>query len=227
MISDEMLYQIMPQLGEGFLNELNEKVDEAPIHRYSLRFKVKMRALINKVNRQERAKTVQQFKPLRVLAVAIIAIIATTITVFAVPALRNAVIQMFRNSTEVTFNVSESSAVGSAPMLLYAPEYIPDGFALSKSSGDEDTKSNLMVYKDANNNVIDFSQHALENFSININTNGEEFEEIEVNNHKMHYSSSMGMQTLWWNDEQCFYIISSNLDKNELIKIAKATRLKK
>lgn len=224
---DDMLYELMPRIREELLWRM--ALDEEPARHVSLLFRIKMWLMIKQNSGgATRIPSPTRTRPVRVrfVIVAIVTAVMLTVTAFAaIPQLRSAAWHVYQRYTEVFFDTSESEAHAEAPFVLYAPTYIPAGFTQTENFIGEGTKSLFIVYRNNKQDKIIFNQGGLEGLSVALNTEGVELVETEINGTKAYYYSNIGMQSVFWYDDNYSYLVSSNLDKNTVIKIAESVEV--
>lgn len=204
-----------------FLNALPG--DEAIGHHFSLEFERKMRALIRMSTKRNRS----YFKKRLVTAIA--AILLLIATAMSVSAVRHAVFDfvalVYEKFTHFYFDTSRGAAPSEAPdsnFALYLPGFIPEGFE-EKISDIYESAYIYRCYKNGNDN-IDFYQRDIEGVSIDINTEGVIWEEIEFNGFTAKYYSNKGVQNLIWYDDNYMFMVSSTLDRETVFKIAESVK---
>lgn len=105
----------------------------------------------------------------------------------------------------------------------YYPDYLPEGFAFYKATGgDKKHKKKVIYFKDADEQIIVFSQGGL-NDANSIMINNEEVikQESEVKGYPAYYIlCETGETTLIWNQSEHGFMLYSPLTIDELQKIA-------
>lgn len=140
--------------------------------------------------------------------------------VMSVGALRNAVIEMIFNTTDVGTDIN----FVAAPVPDDPPEskaefgYLPEGFTLVK----EDVKSRMELYTFENGEQyfgVDITQ-ITDGGSTTIDTENAEIEYMTINGWQAVYSEKPEIQILFWADDAYSYCISGNIGRDEIVQIA-------
>lgn len=142
--------------------------------------------------------------------------------VMSVGALRNAVIEMIFNTTDVGTDINFVEA--PAPDEPVDPEskagfgYLPEGFVLVK----EDVKSRMENYMYENGEqyfYVGITQ-ITDGGSTTIDTENAEIEYMTINGWQAIYSEKPEVQILFWADDAYSYCISGNIGRDEIVQIA-------
>lgn len=142
--------------------------------------------------------------------------------VMSVGALRNAVIEMIFNTTDVSTEIRFVAA--PAPDEPAAPEskaqfgYLPEGFVLVK----EDVKSRMENYTFKNGKqyfYIGITQ-VTDGSTAGIDTENAYVEYMTINGWQAVYSEKPEVQILFWADDSYSYCISGNIGRDEIVQIA-------
>jgi hypothetical protein len=142
-----------------------------------------------------------------ILIAAILLSFATT--VFAIPSYREFIVDKFSNHSE--YNVADTKNAEKVTALKL--NYIPDGF--EKTEEYEYT----LIYKkgDKSFSVAKYQLSA----NINFDTEEYESENIKINNiDAIYYRSNTNQNGIIFNNGKYIFIISGNIDKETLVKIA-------
>lgn len=225
-ISDELLYQVLADIEAVYLQELPE---QAPEHRFSEQFEKRMRKLIKEQKRSPQARKAITFTKRAVLVLAALLAMAFG-TVMSVEGLRvqffKLVSEVFEKYTAITFDKNEAVSTGSDSFVQYELSYIPEGFSVESEICEPVTGMIFTAYRNETGSKIEFSQDTLENVSMSINTEGVNQEKMSINGCDAYYFSNIGMQSIYWFDDEYLYMISSDLDKEVVLKIAKSIKIK-
>ena len=226
-LSDEMLYKAMPDVETLLLSKLPEQIPE---HSFSRRFERRMRKLIQS---EKRSPQMRGFiKQAKHVAVIILAILVMSFgTVMSVQALRvqffRLITQAFERYTSVTFEQTGSELIQNEDFVLYQISDVPQGFKKAEELCDPDAKINYVTYRNESGSKIEFSQESLETVSMSVNTEGVSHEKTEINGCEAYYYSNIGMQSVYWFDDEYLYMVTSDLDKYTVLKLAKSTKIAK
>ncbi|WP_417204726.1 DUF4367 domain-containing protein [Acetoanaerobium sticklandii] len=155
-----------------------------------------------------------------------IALVGIFVTTMSVEAFR---IKLFNIVTEVTEKYTKVSIVETENSLesqidwesYYLPEYITERFTYSKSENFGDIK--IVFYSDAKGKEIQFSQTPV-NPEYQIDTEDAVVTDVTVNGEKGILIEKEGLLTLiWTTDEKTFHIIGE-IEKDEIMKMAKSLK---
>lgn len=155
-----------------------------------------------------------------------IALVGIFLTTMSVEAFR---IKLFNIVTEVTEKYTKVSIIETENGLesqldwdaYYAPEYIPEGHNYSNSENFGEIK--IIFYSNVAGKEIQFSQTPV-NPEYQIDTEDAIVTEIIVNAEKGFLVEKEGLLTLiWTNGERTFHIIGE-IEKDEIIKMAKSLK---
>jgi hypothetical protein len=194
--------------------------DEAIEHEFSSVFERKMRALIRMSYRRNRS----HFKKRLVTAIA--AILLLIATAMSVSAVRHAVFDfialVYEKFTHFYYDASKSAAPSKAPdsdFVLLLPGFIPEGFEIETR---EFNKGTYVYHYKKGEDYITYYQRNIEGVSMDINTEGLIWEQIEFNGVAAKYYSNQGVQNLIWYDDNYMFMILSTLDRDTVFKIAES-----
>ncbi|WP_418706550.1 DUF4367 domain-containing protein [Anaerotruncus massiliensis (ex Liu et al. 2021)] len=198
---------------------------EPPAHDFSRRFQRRMRRLMREADRP-RALRVAVRGTRRAAALLLATAVVGMAAVMSVDALRtrffDILIETYQKYSQVFFQ-KDAGYVRPEEFLYREPAYIPDGFELVFS---EYIEGVALEYEDGEGGSISYLQSWQSGTGIQLNTEGVELEETEVNGWPGYYYSNKGTQSMLWYDDYYVYQILSSLDKDEVEKIAKSTKLK-
>ena len=210
---------------------------------YDERFNEQMSSLDNrephtfsKKHEKEMAKLIKrQRKPYfnlictagRRAACIIVAIVVFSASALSVKAVREAVFK-FITSIFSDHNVVEieHDSDTSYPETIQEEYYIsdlPEGFI--QSQVDKTDKSFYIVYSYEERHII-FEQHTLSTFKLNIDNEHNHFEEYTDPNGTVYkIATSKDNTMIMWSNEDYVFMISSNLNKDDTLKLCKSTKL--
>ena len=199
------------------INALPENIIE---HKFSRRFKRKMKHLISRNRITEPIVIGRPVYLRRRLIAVLIAIILLLASVMSVSAIREKVleliIEVYEKYTQLFFEKSQSTNTSSENFSIYVPTYIPDGFSLVY----EDMDGTVLLEYEKGNEYISYRQVCPDEVSMHINTEGIELEDFIFNDLPAKYYSNGGVQNLIWYDNSYMYRVSSTLDKTTVLRIA-------
>lgn len=196
-----------------------------PAHGFSKRFLRKMRRLERDADRPKVLRIAAR-ETRRAACVLLAAAVVGMAAVMSVEGLRtrffDILIETYQKYSQVFFQKDEEYA-HPREFLYREPTYIPEGFELTFS---EYVEGVGLEYEDGEGGSISYLQSWQSGTGIQLNTEGVELEETTVNGWPGYYYSNKGTQTLLWYDDYYVYTVLSSLDKEEVEKIAKSTKLK-
>ncbi|HCC35422.1 MAG TPA: hypothetical protein DEQ02_07235 [Ruminococcaceae bacterium] len=201
---------------------------ECPISE-SKDFDKKMRRLLRKETNVLYVKFGRYAK--RAAIVLLAGLITATITVFSVEALRDKFFDwwfsVFPSHTRVEFtNVEQIYGADTYDKLKQynLPTYIPQGFILIKTV--EAKNNHRLVFQNEFDGWIILDIQILhEGSHVNLNTENAESELISINGSEGLYTYKDGDSITAWSNANAFFMLSCNLTKDEVLKIANSTKI--
>ncbi len=162
----------------------------------------------------------------RVACIVIAALITLTSITFGVKAIREAVIEFFVETFEKFSIVGFKEDVSESLEYIetyYIPTYIPEGYELKF---DDKLLSYRNIEYESKNNLILFRQNLIHTKSTYLDTEDASYEEVSVLDKKAFYTVKDKIALLYWNNSKYSFFIQteSNLEKEELIKIAESIK---
>ena len=204
------------KLGEQYLAEYDDGVEVE----FSEEYKAGKAKMLKEYNRKTAIKKSLKISSRIAIILLCISILSGGIAVVSVDALRikvfNMVIEIFHTYSKMNTDKNGGYRFSNEYITL---EYVPNGFesaettifdemiSLQFSENDKFFNVSVITYEEAGDN--------------NINTEESEFIEIEINGYDGSYISKDGINAITWHDDNYTYRILSNIEKNELLKIAK------
>lgn len=176
---------------------------------------------------QKRAGSKKKIRMIILIAAAMIAL--GGITVAACEPLREWIVSLFVEEYEDHIDVktfSGSEADFEVPEIsgYYIPEYIPDGFTLKEE--DYTGCGVWMYWETIDGKNFDYSQNPLDSSCL-IDNERHTNENITVNGDNAVLSYNEKTCSIFWNNQKYTFLISGNLSKEEIIKIAESVKLHK
>lgn len=159
----------------------------------------------------------------------IIAISVAVLTV-SVDAFRVRVFNLIIENTEKYLGIKiEEEGQGKDNLFedikgYYIPGYIPEGFEMDTIENPGDIV--IITYKNQNNNYLKFNQSSNES-SFQLDSEDAVIEEVNINGIEGITIAKEDFIILYWNDKESSFYILSNIELEELIKMAKSLELKK
>jgi hypothetical protein len=196
--------------------------EDAKKHVFSENFGKKMDALIEREKRRDTGKVFRKWG-LRAAVFFVALLAVATVTVYSVEALRVPVVNFFTEwgdqSISIQAQPAEMSYAEYAEKIhgRYLPAYIPVGYHVN------DITLDSVEYTDKNNNSIIFKILG-DTFSAEIDSEGAQYEESEVNGKPARYYFTKGMAHLIFEYGGIQFLLTTGFDKPETIKIAESLR---
>lgn len=214
--TDEMLREAVIKADICELEALPE--DHEIEYEFSKRFERRMRKLVRRSKTGNPAGRVVFLRKRAVaLAAAIVILFASAMSVSAVrAAVFEFITEVYEKFTHIFFEESPPSQESADEFIIRRPSFIPEGFELIS----EKTAGHVLLVYEKGSDYISYSQQRLEDVSMDINTEGVELEDVDVNGHPAKYYSNRGVQNLLWYDDEFLYMISSTLDRDTVFRIA-------
>ncbi|AHF09053.1 MULTISPECIES: DUF4367 domain-containing protein [Dehalobacter] len=204
------------------LYELNALPSDDNIdHMFSPEFERKMKALIRQ-SKNNKSVSRRHRKLVAILVAAIILLFGSAMSVSAVrETVFKFITEVYEKYTQVSFEKMQSSQATNEEFTVYAPSQMPAGFELIN----ENLNGIVSLEYEKGNDYLNYEQKKLDKVSMQINTEGIDLEELEFNGLPAKYYSNQGVQNLIWYDNNYMYMISSTLNKDMVLDIAKSVEL--
>lgn len=197
---------------------------EAP-HAFSRRHRRRMKNVFREACRPPRVNKVI-FLGKRMSAVLVAALVAAFGGVMLVEAWREAFFAFLQEKFP-DHSIVSYVRTGETPLpetlVKYAPSYIPEGYKLVIS--DATDVDYTLYYKNEQDQSIYYSQIRLDIASYAIDTETHDFEIIDLGGQPARFLPNAGEWILMWENNQYSFLLKVNIDKEELIKIAKSTKM--
>lgn len=228
---------------ENIIDEIEEERDGYPLDKqidFPIELDKKVREIIanhsKKTNHKRSRKAFKAALP-RLVAVLVLIFVIITIFVANVEAIRIKVLNFMMDETEkyTSVDIKEESDVLESESISraippdwegqYAPTYIPEGFRITEAKNYNDTSS--IVYLNDARQMILFQKWPRENVNLRIDTEGTDTTSININGFEGLLVEKDDIIRVMWYSDDVLFTISSQIDKNELIKIAESVQLAK
>lgn len=109
---------------------------------------------------------------------------------------------------------------------FWYPKQLPDEFVLADFT--RNGQAIDLIFKNENNDMIFFSQSPTDELNLLVDNAEQNPEKIEINSGTAYWTSIEGSSLLMWNQGEIFFLLQSELPKEDMIKIAEnITYLKK
>lgn len=191
---------------------------------YSNDFLVKMDCLVKKSYKLKKKK-VNYF----IIAAVIIALNVTTVLAYEPIRTKfyNFIMTIFNDHVEIieeeNANVSEITTEITTFKKL-SPAYIPDGFNLEEETISTNSFSYFAFYADKNDNLIDYVQVLASGTVMHLTSDGKTKEEIKIGSLNGYFITDQEINSVVFKREGYIISISSQLEKDILIKIAESIK---
>ena len=160
----------------------------------------------------------------RVASIVVALLVSATILTASVEALRTPTMRFFARVYEtftqifVVKDTTNSSVL--PPFVPCAPTYVPEGYEVSSVQTVE--RHQRIRYVNESGRRISFTQSRSSNISITIDTEGVDYTEIRIGDYEGITYSNKGTNAVVFTDNTYLYILSSTIDRAELIKMAES-----
>lgn len=159
---------------------------------------------------------------LKAVACLAIVIVVAAAFVFSVPTVRAGFLQLIDRIFSGYTNIEIAGKDQEDQIILsdYIFEYIPNGFRLDENK--TANNRNLSFVSDANGKSFTIKYYSSEKFLIQYDNEHSIIENILINGYSAYYCYNNYEENaiLSWSDDSCTFIISGNISKEEMIKIA-------
>ena len=109
---------------------------------------------------------------------------------------------------------------------FWYPRQLPDGFVLADFT--KNGQAIDLIFKNEDNGIIIFSQSPMDDLNLLVDNTEQDPEKIEIDSGTAYWTSIEGSNLLMWNQGEAFFLIQSELPKEDMIQIAEnITYLKK
>lgn len=192
-------------------------------HTFSSGFEKRMNRLVKRRNKSY-YKMINTAAKRAACILGIIFVVSFT-TIMSVSALREAFWEFFINTFE-RFSVVRSAEKDNSPTTIKDFYEISDGLDnYSIIYSEQDEISVNIIYEDNLNHSIDFSQYVKSEFDIAVNTENADVSPVEISGKKaIYYIDDQGYSNLIWDNDDYIIVISSNIGKDILIRMAESVQ---
>ena len=217
-IDDAFLYKYMPAAERILMAEIppEEELD----HKFSWRFRRKMKALIKYESRTPGERKFYFGMKVAFATIALILLVAFS-SAMSVKAYRFRIIDFFVEVLEdlTSYSVQEEKPTGEIADPV-EPEYVPDGFEVTKRI--EDNLGYSVWYENGAGDKIHYRQASMSALRRFWDTETSIVEEISVGNQKVSIIEEDSEHTVYWNDGSFVYSIigTGNVKIGTLLEMA-------
>ncbi len=233
---DNMDLLLKEAFEEMVTQEYENRPLEFPEHRFSLKFRLKMRRLMKQIDvgeqeTEEKTSLLELYRPIRskrklVVLIALMLLLLGG-TVVAAKTLITWLYQITLEQQEDHVKVNRQETVISEDMTessfqKYKLTKIPEGYQLIDSRTDEGFKESVEVYRNSAKRIFLFKQNGQDEITMgNVTLGREGMEEINVDNFKGYYMEDGNIGSLILSDKYILIELSGRMNKEELIELAK------
>lgn len=220
--SEDMLDMAIKAAATRAFDEYNQSL-EIPDEEieFSEEHKRKMEKLFTDYHRKERARRIRRISSRAACVVVAVAVVSTA-AMFGAGAWRfkfmNFIFDSEAPGTDISFNDNGGTTYSDEYIRL---KYVPFGFEVVEQV--KSSKCNVITFEQGEK-YFNFSMEAIEGQK-SIDTEGADVENVTVNKYDGVYSTKEDRNTLLWHDDFNVLIVSGNISKDEIIKIAEYTEV--
>lgn len=203
---------------EAIILEQLESKDKED-HRFTEAFEEKMYTLIKSEKCYKSSKLTKKIG----VAILIIGIVGSLS--MSVEAVRVRVIEfitdVFEKFTSISYEKHEGK-YGENVGGSHLPQYIPEGFEITEQ--EQIFNDVHIIYQNKLGEEILFRQIEIDINNMIVDTEDTMIEELILEDRKVYYYENKGIKNVMWIQEGCQLILSSEIEKRELIKISLSIR---
>lgn len=211
-MKDDKLYQTLELYNEAMV-EAYKPLEQEKEHQFSRKFERKMSSLIR---RQKKPYYFAISTPRRRVAVVAALIAILMLTACSIPPVRDFVVKVYKEFSTIIFN---TDADNTDDVFEKVNISIPEGYAVEELSS-------FPYFIEMKNgiNTISFEQSPLLNGQINVDTENTTYENVVINGQNGIYYENKGYNTFVWSDKHYCFVLSGDIGKEELLKIAETVK---
>lgn len=220
-ITDDMLQENIPVATQIILDNLPS--DDELNHVFSKGFERKMKKLITQQKRSRFTNKIIFYS--KRTAIVFLIVLASLFTVtMSSEALRTRffelVIKVYEDLTSFVFSTDEE--VENVNLKIIEPKYIPEGFKEVDRVDDF-----IITYENEKSIKIKYIFYEIGSDSIILDTEKAKVENIEINGNSAKYIEKVTSMQLFWNDNKCIYLLSTDCNKKDFLEKYKNELIKK
>lgn len=225
MTCNTTFLQALEAVYDESFNEQMSSLNDSEQHAFSKKHDKKMAKLIK---RQRKPYFNLICTAGRRAACIIVAIVIFSASALSVKAIREAVFKFITNifSDHNVVEIENDPDI-SYPETIQEEYYIfdlPEGFVQSQVDKTDNTL--FIIYSYGESRII-FEQHTLSTFKLNIDNEHNTFEEYtDPDGIVYKIATSKDNTVIMWSNKEYVFIIDSNLNKEEVLKLCRSTKLK-
>nr|WP_300002916.1 DUF4367 domain-containing protein [Tissierella sp.] len=219
IIDDEFLSEHIRKLEIKTLDELPKEEDLN--HNFSKAFEDKMNKLIKEEKQSFFIRNFNRYGK-RAAAILIIALSVSFLVTMSVEAYREKFFQVITDVKKefTSVRIESDDEIVDRILKPINPGYIPEGFTILEENLNDYV--NRTIYSNANDEEIIYEQRIISNGETIFDTEGVEVKTMEINNQEINFFTNKGVSQIYWNDDLDMYRLSSTIEQDKLIKVAKS-----
>lgn len=223
-IDDAFLYKYMPAAERILMAEIppEEELD----HKFSWRFRRKMKALIKYESRTPSERKFYRNMKIAFAALAVILIVAFS-SAMSVKAYRLRIIDFFVEVLEdlTSYSAQEEKPTGEIADLM-EPKYVPDGFVVTKREAGN--SGYTIWYENSDGDRIEYRQSSISAMRHFLDTETSATDEAHIRRQNVNIIEERDMWTVYWTDEDYVYSIlgPKRIEIKELLEMARSVMRK-
>jgi len=226
---DETLKIVLQEYNQKEIDEYND-ITEKDWHTFSPEFETKMSKILKSGKKFKDNFRTASLKILKKSAIIVLILLSVSfISLLSVEAIRAPIfkyfITVYEKYSSICFVSDDDEVYVPATIeTLYAPDYIPDGYAFCEEITDMNGRA--IYYTNADGIEIEFQQFIIA-ANITINTEGITTEDIFIHADKGIFYTNRGKSVILWNDGQYAYLVGGPIDKISLQRMAESVKAEK
>lgn len=209
---EALLEQAVKKSGESF----GKSYPKPKPHEFSEKFNKDMDRFFKKQKNRLLIKKIKKYSQ-RAAVIILIFGVLSGIAVFSVQAWRVKFLNFIMEitHTDTTINFDENSKGDTFSNEDVTLGYVPEGFKLEKS---ESRGNGLFLVFTNNDKDFRLKINSVSG-SLSIDTENADIQKLKINGMDALYSSNNNINIIVWQNDELTYSLSSNLDKDEIIRI--------
>ncbi len=178
----------------------------------------------NKNKKKERNKRLVKYGKICACLLAAV-LLSGAILMTNVEAFRSKVFEIFFNEQpdyidfkQIEIPYDKNGIIPSDWNGFWYPKQLPDGFVLADFT--KNGQAIDLIFKNEDNKMIFFSQSPTDDLNLLVDNSEQNPEKIEINSGTAYWTSIEGSNLLMWGKGEAFFLLQSDLPKEDMIQIA-------
>lgn len=212
-------------LTEAFNQEFSE-LTKGGEHRFSLRHRMRMRGVFRRYDRSRAVDLSIKSRPTLRRRLTVVLIVVVTAVILAVTVI-GIITNGFRFVEHEDHTQFDAVDVVDYPTFIeeiYEPTWIPDGFEMVEINEWRTVREIIYEYK---NNQFAIRQYTKSAFLVYADSEKNKVEHIIINDKTIVYWCTDSINKVYWDDGRYIICIFGNIAKEDVIKLAESTKVKK